>query len=101
MRNRPDGFDIYFMNLKTIRTIANIFVVFLEKLTFMVLPRTLLTIMSNLGIKVLFTKKGKNKYETYLDIFKRYPNLEISREVANTNLDMKKVVSKCAPDVRH
>ena len=57
--------------------------------------------MSNLGIKVLLTKKRKNKYETYLYIFKRYPNLDISREVANTNLDMKKVVSKCASNVRH
>ena len=67
MRNRPDGFDIYFMNLKTIRTIANIFVVFLEKLTFMVLPRTLLTIMSNLGIKVPLSKKEKtNMRPTYI-----------------------------------
>ena len=59
--------------------------------------------MSNLGIKVLLTKKEKtNMRPTYIRIFKRrYPNLEISREVANTNLDMKKVVSKCAPDVRH
>ena len=31
MRNRPDGFEIYIVNVKTIRTI---FVAFLEKLNF-------------------------------------------------------------------
>ena len=68
-----------------------------------VLPRT--SILSKNSVKIgdqsALNRKGKNKYETYLYIFKRYPNLEISREVANTNLDMKKVVSKCAPNVRH
>ena len=34
MHNRPDGFDIYLVNVKTIRTIAHIFVVFSEKLNF-------------------------------------------------------------------
>ena len=31
MRNRPHGFDSYLENVKTIRTIAHIFVVFSEK----------------------------------------------------------------------
>ena len=34
VRNRPDGIDIYLVNVKTIRTIAQIFVVFSEKLNF-------------------------------------------------------------------
>ena len=34
MRNRPHGFDIYLVNVKTIRTIAHIFVAFSEKLNF-------------------------------------------------------------------
>ena len=34
MRNHPYGFDIYLVNVKTIRTIAQIFVAFSEKLNF-------------------------------------------------------------------
>ena len=34
MRNRPYGFEIYLVNIKTIRTIAHIFVAFSEKLNF-------------------------------------------------------------------
>ena len=34
MRNRPYGFEIYLVNVKTIRTIAQIFVAFSEKLNF-------------------------------------------------------------------
>ena len=34
MRNRPYGFDIYLVNLKTMRMIAQIFVAFSEKLNF-------------------------------------------------------------------
>ena len=34
MRNRPYGFEIYLVNLKTMRTIAQIFVAFSEKLNF-------------------------------------------------------------------
>ena len=39
MRNRPDGFDIYLVNVKTIRTIAHIFVFFSEKPNFTELLR--------------------------------------------------------------
>ena len=34
MRNRPYGFEIYLVNVKTIETIAQIFVAFSEKLNF-------------------------------------------------------------------
>ena len=34
VRNRPNGFEIYLVNVKTIRTIAQIFVAFSEKLNF-------------------------------------------------------------------
>ena len=34
VRNRPYGFEIYLVNVKTIRTIAQIFVAFSEKLIF-------------------------------------------------------------------
>ena len=34
MRNRPYGFEIYLVNVKTIRTISQIFVAFSEKLNF-------------------------------------------------------------------
>ena len=34
MRNRPYGFEIYLVNVKTIRTIAKNFVAFSEKLNF-------------------------------------------------------------------
>ena len=34
VHNRPDGFDIYLVNVKTIGTIVHIFVVFSEKLNF-------------------------------------------------------------------
>ena len=34
MRNSPYGFEIYLVNAKTIRTIAQIFVAFSEKLNF-------------------------------------------------------------------
>ena len=34
MRNRPYGFEIYLVNVKTIRMIAQIFVAFSEKLNF-------------------------------------------------------------------
>ena len=34
MRNRPYGFEIYLVNVKTMRTIAQIFVAFSEKLNF-------------------------------------------------------------------
>ena len=34
MRNRPYGFEIYLVNVKTIRTIMQIFVAFSEKLNF-------------------------------------------------------------------
>ena len=34
VRNRPYGFDIYFKNVKTMRTIVQIFVAFSEKLNF-------------------------------------------------------------------
>ena len=34
MRNRPNDFEIYLVNFKTIRTIAQIFVAFSEKLNF-------------------------------------------------------------------
>ena len=34
MRNRPYGFQIYLVNVKTMRTIAHIFVAFSEKLNF-------------------------------------------------------------------
>ena len=34
MRNRPYGFEIYLVNVKTLRTIAQIFVAFSEKLNF-------------------------------------------------------------------
>ena len=34
LRNRPDGFDIYLVNVKTMRQIAHIFVAFSEKLNF-------------------------------------------------------------------
>ena len=34
VRNRPYGFEIYLKNMKTIRTIAQIFVAFSEKLNF-------------------------------------------------------------------
>ena len=34
MRNRPCGFDIYLVNVKTIRQIGHIFVAFSEKLNF-------------------------------------------------------------------
>ena len=36
MHNRPDGFDVYYLNIKTIRMIAQIFVAFSEKLNFMI-----------------------------------------------------------------
>ena len=40
MRNRPYGFEIYLVNVKTIRTITQIFVAFSEKLNFnVVVPR--------------------------------------------------------------
>ena len=34
MRNRPYGFEIYLVNIKTMRMIAQIFVAFSEKLKF-------------------------------------------------------------------
>ena len=34
MRSRPYGFEIYLVNVKTMRTIAQIFVAFSEKLNF-------------------------------------------------------------------
>jgi hypothetical protein len=34
MRNLPNGFDIYYVNFKTIRRILHIFVAFSEKLNF-------------------------------------------------------------------
>ena len=34
VRNRPYGFEIYLANVKTVRTIAQIFVAFAEKLDF-------------------------------------------------------------------
>ena len=34
VRNHPYGFEIYLVNVKTIRTIAQIFVAFSEKLNF-------------------------------------------------------------------
>ena len=34
VRNRPYGFEIYLVNVKTIRTIVQIFVAFSEKLNF-------------------------------------------------------------------
>ena len=34
MRNCPDDFDVYLVNVKTIRTIVHIFVAFSEKLNF-------------------------------------------------------------------
>ena len=34
LRNRPYGFEIYLVNVKTIRTIAQIFVAFSEKMNF-------------------------------------------------------------------
>ena len=46
MRNRPYGFEIYLENVKTIRTIAQIFVAFSKKLNF---NRTLCGIMSIFG----------------------------------------------------
>ena len=36
MRNRPHGFDIYLVNIKTMRKIAPIFVAFSEKLNVMI-----------------------------------------------------------------
>ena len=35
MRNRPYGFEIYLLNVKTMRTIVQIFVAFSENLNFM------------------------------------------------------------------
>ena len=37
MRNLPHGFDIYLVNVKTIRQIAQIFVAFSEKLNFTII----------------------------------------------------------------
>ena len=39
MHNRPYGFDVYKVNIKTIRTIVHIFVAFSEKLNFTELPK--------------------------------------------------------------
>ena len=36
MRRLPNGFDIYLLNVKTMRPTAQIFVRFLEKLSFMI-----------------------------------------------------------------
>ena len=36
MRNLPHGFDIYLVNVKTMRKIAQIFVTFSEKLNFII-----------------------------------------------------------------
>ena len=39
VRNRPYGFEIYLVNVKTMRKIAQIFVAFLEKLNFIILVK--------------------------------------------------------------
>ena len=38
LRHRPYGFDIYLVNIKAIRTMAQIFVAFWEKLNFNLIP---------------------------------------------------------------
>ena len=52
MRNRPYGFDIYLVNVKTIRTIAQNFVAFSEKLNFTKDSNNIL-----LGLKEFITKQ--------------------------------------------
>ena len=51
MRNHPDGFDIYLVNVKTIRKIGHIFLVFSEKLNF-----TILSILGGMFCRILFVK---------------------------------------------
>ena len=65
MRNRPDGFDIYLVNVKTIRTIAHIFVVFSEKLNFTEKKRS--------------KKKENKQFESTLDIDQSLTFSNISR----------------------
>ena len=38
VRNRPYGFEIYLINIKTIKKIAQIFAAFLGKLNFIIIP---------------------------------------------------------------
>ena len=52
LRNRPHGFDIHYVNFKTIKTIAHIFVAFSEKLNFM----TLMVILIEKKPQVYITK---------------------------------------------
>ena len=47
VRNRPYGFEIYLVYLKTMRTIAQIFVAFTEKLNFTAIRRYSSTLVCN------------------------------------------------------
>ena len=61
MSNPPDGFDIYLVNVKTIRTIAHIFVVFSEKLNFINM-----NMIKNHECEIIaFICSGKNRVEVY------------------------------------
>ena len=55
MRNRPYGFEIYLVNVKTIRTIAHIFVAFSEKLNF-IMARVRYLMVN--GLKFSFSEKA-------------------------------------------
>ena len=61
MHNLPDGFDVYLINVKTIRKIAQIFVAFSEKLNFNQFTSRNLIIEFNFfdlqTIKALFNEK--------------------------------------------
>ena len=66
MRDLPHGFDIYLVNVKTMRKIAQIFVSFSEKLNFKQ-PTQLIIAAHNCHIKYLPHRKDCTEYGKQLE----------------------------------
>ena len=65
MRNHPYGFDIYLVNVKTIRTTAQIFVAFSEKLNFTIkLGAVYYSILNSFGQSSQYIRKIQIEMET-------------------------------------
>ena len=62
MPNRPYGFEIYLVNVKTMRMIAQIFVAFSEKLNF--------TVWNKLKMLKYTWMVGRMTFPNYYSIFK-------------------------------
>ena len=68
MRNRPYGFEIYLVNVKTMKTIAQIFLAFSEKLNFKQASKSKLVISSEATpwCLIYFMSKYKNPLILFL-----------------------------------